>query len=305
LKPPSRENRAEAIGLFERALALDPQSVEAQSRLATALAARVLDNMTDMAAADVVRAERLAGQALAASSRSPLAHFAKGQVLRAQGRPEEAIPEYETALASDRNWVNAYNALGYCKLYTGSIDGVIPLVGQAIHLSPRDPEIGNCYFRIGQVHMVQSRTDEAIVWLEKARRANPRQPKFHAYLASAYALKGETERAAVELVEARRLSGDDRYSSIARLKPPPYIWGSQRPSPCSKSLSSPACARLGCRKSEALPPLRSPAVAGDALIRGRIRCADYAPGAGRSGLSCARKLGVPAEPNCLPHRRDG
>ena len=37
-------------------------------------------------------------------------------------------------------------------------------------------------------------------------------------LASAYALNGETERAAVELAEARRLSPDDRYSSIARLK---------------------------------------------------------------------------------------
>jgi tetratricopeptide (TPR) repeat protein len=94
LKPPSRENRAEAINLFERAFALDPQSVEAQSRLAIAFAARVLDNMTDTAAADILRAEGLAGQALAASSRSPLAHFAKGQVLRAQGRPEEAIPEY-------------------------------------------------------------------------------------------------------------------------------------------------------------------------------------------------------------------
>jgi adenylate cyclase len=218
LKPPSRENRAEAIGLFDRALALDPQSVEAQSRLATALAARVLDNMTDTAAADMLRAERLAGQALAASPRNPLAHYAKGQVLRAQGRPGEAIPEYETALASDHNWVNAYSALGYCKLYSGLIDGVIPLVEQAIHLSPRDPEIGNCYFRIGQVHMVQSRSDEAIVWFEKARSANPRHPQFHAYLASAYALKGETERAAVELVEARRLSGDRRYSSIARLK---------------------------------------------------------------------------------------
>jgi adenylate cyclase len=218
LKPPSRENRAEAIGLFERALALDPQSVEAQSRLATSLAARVLDNMTDMAAADILRAERLAGQALAASPRNPLAHFAKGQVLRAQGRPREAIPEHETARASDRNWVNAYSALSYCKLYSGLIDGVIPLVEQAIRLSPRDPEIGNCYFRMGQVHMVQSRTDEAIVWLEKARSANPRHPQFHAYLASACALKGETERAAVELAEARRLSGDDRYSSIARLK---------------------------------------------------------------------------------------
>jgi adenylate cyclase len=218
LKPPSRENRAEAIGLFERALALDAQSVEAQSRLATALAARVLDNMTDTAAADILRAERLAGQALAASPRNPLAHYAKGQVLRAQGRPGEAIPEYETALASDHNWVNAYGALGYCKLYSGLIDEVIPLVEQAICLSPRDPEIGNCYFRIGQVHMVQSRTDEAIVWLENARSANPRHPQFHAYLASAYALKGETERAAVELAQARRLSGDDRYSSIVRLK---------------------------------------------------------------------------------------
>jgi adenylate cyclase len=218
LEPPSRENRAKVIGLFERALALDPQSVEAQSRLASVLMARVLDNMTDMAAADILRAERLAEHALAASSRNPLAHYAKGQVLRAQGRPEEAIPEYETALASNHNWVNAYNALGYCKLYTGSIDGVIPLVEQAIHLSPRDPEIGNCYFRIGQVHMVQSRTDEAIVWFEKARSANPRHPQYHAYLASAYALKGDTECAAIELIEARRLSGDDRYSSIARLK---------------------------------------------------------------------------------------
>ena len=89
---------------------------------------------------------------------------------------------------------------------------------QAIRLSPRDPEIGNCYFRIGQVHMVQSRTDEAIVWLERARRANSRHPQFHAYLASAYALKSETERATVELAEARRLSGDGRYSSIAHLK---------------------------------------------------------------------------------------
>jgi adenylate cyclase len=114
--------------------------------------------------------------------------------------------------------VNAYSALGYCKLYSGLIDGVIPLVEQAIRLSPRDPEIGNCYFRIGQVHMVQSRTDEAIVWLEKARSTNPRHPQFRAYLASAYALKGENERAAVELAEARRLSGDDRYSNIARLK---------------------------------------------------------------------------------------
>jgi Flp pilus assembly protein TadD len=68
------------------------------------------------------------------------------------------------------------------------------------------------------VHLLQFRTDEAILWQEKARAAMPERPDVHANLASAYALKGETERAAAELAEARRLSSDDRYTSIARLK---------------------------------------------------------------------------------------
>jgi adenylate cyclase len=92
LEPPSRENRAEAIGLFERALALDPQSVEAQSRLATALTARVLDGMTASRAVDIERAERLVMHALAASSRSPLARFAKGQCFVYGADPRKPLP---------------------------------------------------------------------------------------------------------------------------------------------------------------------------------------------------------------------
>ena len=41
-KPPTRDNYAEAIGMFERALALEPRSAEAQSLLAWALAGRVM-----------------------------------------------------------------------------------------------------------------------------------------------------------------------------------------------------------------------------------------------------------------------
>jgi TolB-like protein/DNA-binding winged helix-turn-helix (wHTH) protein len=85
-KPSAPEHYVEAISLYERALALDPDSVEAKSWLATALAVRVFDVMADSPAADITRAEALAGEALAASPRSPLAHFAKGMVLRAQGR---------------------------------------------------------------------------------------------------------------------------------------------------------------------------------------------------------------------------
>ena len=37
-------------------------------------------------------------------------------------------------------------------------------------------------------------------------------------------IPGEIKRAAAELTEARRLSSDDRYSSIARLKAFPGAW---------------------------------------------------------------------------------
>ena len=217
LKPSSRARYPEAIRLYERALALDPQS-EAQSYLASLLMARVVAAMSDSPAADIGRAETLVEQALAASPRSPLAHYAKAQVLRAQGRYEEAIPEYETALASNRNWVHAINGLGQCKRSTGHLEEVIPLFEHAIRLSPRDPEIGVWYWNIGQVLLLQSRIDEAIVWLEKARNASPEPSYIHASLASAYGLKGETERAAAELAEARRLASDDRYSSLVSLR---------------------------------------------------------------------------------------
>jgi hypothetical protein len=52
----------------------------------------------------------------------------------------------------------------------------------------------------------------------------PAAPFHHSRLASAYALRGETERAAAELAEARRLSADGRFTSIARLRAVGF-WG--------------------------------------------------------------------------------
>ena len=106
-KPASPEKYAEAISLFERAVAINPRSVDAKSWMAYALVARALDDMTETAAADIERAQALIEQALAASPRNPLAHFAKGQLLRFQRRWEDAVPEYETVIAFNRNLVGA------------------------------------------------------------------------------------------------------------------------------------------------------------------------------------------------------
>src|SRR5262249_43120418 len=154
--------------LFERALAFDPRSIEAQSRLAAALADRGVEAAPDAERADFERAEALINEALAVSPQYLPAHEAKARLFRNQRRCEDAIPEYEIVLAIDRNAVGALAGLGQCKFLTGgSDDEAIKLIEQAIRLSPRDPQIAGRYFWVGLIHVFQSRFDEAIPWLEK------------------------------------------------------------------------------------------------------------------------------------------
>ena len=160
-----------------------------------------------------------------ASPGNPLAHQAKATALFVQRRYEEAIPEYETAISLDRNLWEAYGDLGVCKFFTGLVEDAIPLEEQAIRLSPRDPQNRLRYLWLGRALLLQSHLDNAISWFERARIANPKWPAPRAYLASAYALKGDTERAASELTEARRLSSRDWYSSVTGLKAAVGYWG--------------------------------------------------------------------------------
>jgi tetratricopeptide (TPR) repeat protein len=211
------ENWAEALDFFEKALALEPASVEAQSLLAAMLSARAIYGWTSSAAADIARAEALIGQALAASPLSPAAHYAKGQLLRAQHRCDEAIPEFETVIAINRNWVGAFAQLGWCKYLTGSIEEAIPFLEQAVRLSPRDRQMDYFAVRVGLVHLLLSRTDEAITWLKRARSARPASPFVHLFLASAHGLKGDAEPAGAELAEVNSLLGPGHAPSIASL----------------------------------------------------------------------------------------
>jgi adenylate cyclase len=218
LRPQGRESYDAAIGLFQRALAFDPGSVEAQSRLAMVLANRLMIFGSDAADSDNQEVEALTLRALGTAPRDPLTHFARGLALRMRRRFEEAISEYQATLALNPNMVHALANLGRCKIFIGPIDEAIPPQQQAIRLSPRDPSIGFWYYGIGQAHLLQSRLDEAIVWFEKARSVEPGIPFIRANLAAAYALVDDAEKAAAELGEAQRLDGKGTFSSRARLK---------------------------------------------------------------------------------------
>jgi adenylate cyclase len=219
VKPVSRAASDEAIAMFEQALALDSSIAAAQTGLASALISRVLDEFSDSSTSDLQRAEELLGRALATSPRSSWPHYVRGQLLRAQGHCEDAIPEYEAAIAIDRNSAPSYAWLGWCKLLVGEVEKVIPLEEQAIRLSPQDRAIAGWYGRIGMAHLLQRRTGEAIMWLEKARSryaADGRSPIYvHSWLASAYALKGQEAAARAELKTAFALGLRQSITALA------------------------------------------------------------------------------------------
>ena len=155
-----RENLAEATKLFEGALTLDPSSISAKVWLARAIISPVLDGVVDPGGADLKRAGELIEQALITSPRDPLAHLAKGQLLRAQGRFAEAIPEYEAVIASDRNQAVVFAFLGWCKFAAGLADDeVVQLAEQAIRLNPRHPSVAVAYNLIASVRLFRSRPD--------------------------------------------------------------------------------------------------------------------------------------------------
>jgi adenylate cyclase len=205
-KPVGHASSDEAIGFFESALALDSTAVRAQVGLASALISRVLDEFSTAPETDLQRAEGLLERALAAAPTAAWVHYVKGQLLRAKGLCADAIPEYEAAIALDRNSAPSYGWLGWCKFLAGEIDKTMALEQQAIRLSPQDRAIAAWYGRIGMVHLLEGRTPEAILWLEKARGGYAQQSRepvyINAWLAAAHALNGEGGRAQTELEEA-------------------------------------------------------------------------------------------------------
>jgi TolB-like protein/class 3 adenylate cyclase len=247
------EKTAEAVDLFELALSLDPRLVEAQIRLASSLLNRAKPKDPDAAAVDLKRAEELIAQALAASPGDPMAHRVKGFLLRFERRCGDAVPEFEASLAADRNNPNTLLGLSMCKFLTGGSDQeAIALTEQAIRLSPRDPAMWWWYTWIGFVHLLQSRTDEAISWLKKGRSAQPKADPPHWFLAAAYGLKGELERARGELAEANGCR--PRTAIRASPAPGPMAISIHRRSAIDGKLRiSPVSAPPGCRKNDSDP----------------------------------------------------
>jgi TolB-like protein/Tfp pilus assembly protein PilF len=137
-KSMSPDNLARARSLFDRALAADPDNIEALVASAGVdVLAGALSYEADLKAT-FAAAEAKLSKALSSAPDHALGHMMLGAVGIWTRRTEEGIAECEHALALDRNLAEAHANIAIAKIFTGRADETEGHINEALRLSPRD-----------------------------------------------------------------------------------------------------------------------------------------------------------------------
>ena len=212
----------EAIKLFERALALDPQNFQAMRNLAAGLAVRAQNNWGNPAV-DLSRAEELLNAASALRPGDSYLHLTKGYAHSIKGEWRPALMEAETAVANDRNNANAYAAAGFYKLNLGRSQDGLADIETAFRLSPHDWEAPTWQTHLCHLYAHLAQWEHAIQQCQKALTARPRdneQPSYAGWLLGNQVEDGPGDIGTlVVLAAAYALAGHDKEAkeTVARI----------------------------------------------------------------------------------------
>jgi len=189
------EHLTQARGFFERALAINPRSVEALVGMAHVDAVIGSTALTDHRAARYAAAETNAIKAVSLAPDHARAHRVLGMVYVYTNRAAQGIAECEQALALDRNLVGAHNVIGVGKFYMGRAAETEGHIREAFRLSPRDIWSYSWMQTVGWSKMQLGADAEAVGWLQRSIEANRNHPITHFHLAGALALLGSLDEA--------------------------------------------------------------------------------------------------------------
>jgi TolB-like protein/DNA-binding winged helix-turn-helix (wHTH) protein len=202
--------------LYAKAVQLDGHNPRALTGLADALVSAVQDFFSDTPEDDLRRAKELVSAALAIDPNYAYAHHIRANILRFEKQHDQAIAEYELELALDPFAVVARSHLAWTKILVGEPAEAIPLLDQAMRISPLNENIGLIYARLGFANLLLGNTDEAIRWSEKAVPTYRRQQNAYRSLAAALALKGDQTAAQAALAEA--IKRQPEWTTIAKVR---------------------------------------------------------------------------------------
>jgi len=128
----------------------------------------------------------------------------------------EAQSEFETAITLDPDNARSSLHLGETLLYLGQPEAAITPLERSIRLAPDGPNIAVAYWILGTAQLLSGRADQAIDLLQTARAASADWWVPYLYLAGAYGLEGDLDKAKSALAESIRLK--PAIKSLARMR---------------------------------------------------------------------------------------
>ena len=213
LKPASLKNEQQMEDLYRQALALEPNNSSAMVGLAHSLTSQA-SNFGAQLEQSVQEKKDLEAHGLTFRAKELDPDNPDVYVLiaaHAGGDWDAARRAAETRLSLDPMNPNAYASLGYEFILAGEPKRAIELLTRAINMNPKHPAeytlfwMGHAYFMLGD-------NDAAIEWLQKCVETNTGEDWAYAFLAMAYALKGEDAKARAMAAELHRVDPDETLS---------------------------------------------------------------------------------------------
>jgi TolB-like protein/class 3 adenylate cyclase len=224
------EYMTQAQAFFGRALALDPDNIEALVGSARVEAAIGANLITDDWKAHLAAAEAASTRALSLAPNHARAHSVLGLV-QSFTNPVQGIAECERALALDHNLADAHAFIGLAKFFLGRSEETEAHIREALRLSPRDTNAYRWFMFVGLAKLFLGADVEAAAWLRRSIEANRNHPVPHCYLAAALALLGSLDEARAAAQAGLVLNPTfslRRYRARVASDHPAYLAGRER-----------------------------------------------------------------------------
>jgi adenylate cyclase len=200
-----KDSLAKALGLFEQALKLDPNNVDALVGAAAAERWDFIFNGLDAKPGQIGKIEDLIADAIRIDPTNARAYTQRGLIYIITKRTKEAAEAAQNAVRLNPSYAPAYAQLGQDQVTPADLPQAIANIDQAFKLSPRDPEMGRWHWLKGRTFNYMGRYQDAIREGKAALDSGFSSWAVYVHLAVAYASMGQKSEAEVAIARARKI----------------------------------------------------------------------------------------------------
>jgi adenylate cyclase len=225
------DDLARARDFFERALALDPDNLDAALGKAMADFQIAVGYSVDDRFERLDSIEAQLNRVLSQSPNNAGAHFLMGRILNQTNRQAQAIEELSRALTLNPNFASAHALIGLAKLYAGHPEETESHVLEALRASPRDTD---AYFWVGwmaEAKLYLGAYEDALNLCHRSIELNRNYPTRFSYCAAILVELGRLDEAKSEVKAGLALDPNftiRRYRAGAQSDNPVFLKGRER-----------------------------------------------------------------------------